>query len=171
MSYWWSTKSQVSALSEQLTKSNPSLPTTLPFSKHNPTSTMPSLSKTAWSSAIETCQSLFPYSGQIIHPSSARRRPALHELDLLQRQEAQLRTVPFSTPVLQKCTWIIIKNEIIIGGGKKFMSQYDCVKNCVGRRFKEMNKRYISAVELVHQNLVVAGQFDGQLSFQDLRAE
>ena len=51
------------------------------------------------------------------------------------------------------------------------MSQYDCVKNCVGRRFKEMNKRYVSAVELVSPNLVVAGQFDGQLSFQDLRTE
>ena len=51
------------------------------------------------------------------------------------------------------------------------MSQYDCVKNCVARRFKQMNKRFISAVELVHENLVVAGQFDGQLSFQDLKTE
>ena len=169
MSYWWSTKGQASASSEQLTKSHPPLLTTLPFSRHNPTSTMPLLFKTAWSSAIETCQSLLIYSGQIIHPSSARRKPVLHELDLLQRQEAQLRTVPFSTPVLQICTQIIIKNEIIIGGGKKFMSQYDCIKNCVGRRFKEMNKRYVSAVELISPNLVVAGQFDGQLSFQDLR--
>lgn len=51
------------------------------------------------------------------------------------------------------------------------MSQYDCAKNCVGRRFKEMNKRYTSAVELINPTLVVAGQFDGQLSLQDLRAE
>lgn len=49
------------------------------------------------------------------------------------------------------------------------MSQYDCVKNCVGRRFKEMNKRFISAVELIQPHLVVAGQFDGQLSLLDLR--
>lgn len=60
---------------------------------------------------------------------------------------------------------------MIIGGGKKFLSQYDCTKLCVASKVKEMNKRFVSAVELLNDYFLVAGQFDGTLTFLDLRAE
>jgi hypothetical protein len=64
-----------------------------------------------------------------------------------------------------------IQSDVVIGGGKKFLSQYDCVKLCVTRRVKEMAKRYLSAVELLNNSVVAAGQFDGTLTLLDLREE
>lgn len=54
-----------------------------------------------------------------------------------------------------------IKGDVVIGGGKKFASQYDLTKICVKRRFKEMFKRYISSVQLLDENEAVMGQFNG----------
>jgi len=45
---------------------------------------------------------------------------------------------------------------VVIGGGKKFLSQYDCTK-FVARRVKTMAKKFISALELLDDSVVVAG--------------
>jgi hypothetical protein len=39
--------------------------------------------------------------------------------------------------------------DLVVGGGKKFLSLYDCTKMVV-RRVKEMSKRFISAMEIVN---------------------
>lgn len=59
----------------------------------------------------------------------------------------------------------------MVGGGKKFLSVYDLNKLTSKRRPKEMHKRFISAVELLNENEVVAGQFGGELTLMDLREE
>jgi hypothetical protein len=45
---------------------------------------------------------------------------------------------------------------VVVGGGKKFLSQYDCIK-IVARRVKSMAKKFISALELLDDFFVVAG--------------
>lgn len=60
--------------------------------------------------------------------------------------------------------------DLVIGGGKKFLSLYDCTKMVV-KRMKEMSKKFVSALEIVNESIIAAGQFDGTLSFMDIRSE
>ena len=54
---------------------------------------------------------------------------------------------------------LYIKGERVIGGGKKHLTRYDLNK-VTAQRYKSMDKKYISAVEL-KGNLAITGQFTG----------
>jgi len=56
-----------------------------------------------------------------------------------------------------------------VGGGKKFVSEYDLGK-FTAKQIKEMNNKYISSIEFVQENLVAAGSFTGDVHFLDLQS-
>jgi hypothetical protein len=49
------------------------------------------------------------------------------------------------------------------------MSLYDCEK-FVPLRFKKMDKKYISTVNILSENVVSFGEFSGQLGFFDTKS-